>query len=205
MLRLDHLVVSAVMLDAGTAHVENLLGVPLETGGQHGFMGTYNTLLSLGPDCYLEVISIDPSAQDPGRARWFGLDQFSGPPRLTNWVCRSDDIATDLASAPDEMGEIFDAARGDLRWQMALTKAGQYPYGGVFPGMIQWQGSAHPAQRLPDRSIRLKTLALYHPDAEELAATLTTLGADERVTIKAGSTPRLVAIFQTNKGEVQLG
>jgi hypothetical protein len=204
MLTLDHLVVSATGLTTGTAQIEELLGVGLEPGGQHGFMGTHNTLLSLGPSAYLEVISIDPNAPTPDRPRWFGLDQFSGSARLTNWVCRSDDIERDLAAAPDEMAELFDAERGDLRWKMALTSGGQYPFGGAFPGMIEWQGSAHPADRLPDRGIRLVSLTLHHPQADDLRLALTRLSDDVPVSIVQSAQAGLVATLRTPVGEVQL-
>uniref|UniRef100_UPI0039B8CB19 VOC family protein n=1 Tax=Albidovulum sp. TaxID=1872424 RepID=UPI0039B8CB19 len=82
----DHLAVSAASLDYGARVVEAALGIGLESGGKHPFMGTHNRLLSLGPGEYLEVIAIDPEAPGPERPRWFRLDTFTGPPRLTNWV-----------------------------------------------------------------------------------------------------------------------
>ena len=68
-------------------------------GGKHAHMGTHNRLLSLG-DLYLEVIAPDPEAPRPAWPRWFDLDNFDGPPRLTNWICRSDDLDDDLGLAP---------------------------------------------------------------------------------------------------------
>jgi Glyoxalase-like domain len=41
-------------------------------------MGTHNRVIAISsesfPDCYVEVIAIDPDAPAPGRRRWFGLD-----------------------------------------------------------------------------------------------------------------------------------
>jgi len=118
------------------------------------------------------VIAIDPEAGPPGRVRWFGLDRFSGPARLTNWVARCDDLQATLALAPDGMGEIVALQRGDLRWSMVVSGDGQLPYDGGFPGLISWQGSAHPAARLPDRGCRLQRLRLWHPEAVDLCARL---------------------------------
>lgn len=204
MLELDHIVVCASTLDEGTGHVEALLGVPLEAGGQHAFMGTHNTLLSLGPGQYLEVIAIDPDAPSPNRPRWFGLDDFKGPPRLTNWVCRSDDIAADMARAPNGMSEIIDATRGDLLWKMALSAAGQYPFGGAFPGIIAWERGNHPAQRLPDRGIRLTELHIAHPEAEQLRIGLPNLATDGLVSFEQTSQAGLKALLGTPHGEVTL-
>ncbi len=54
----DHLAISAASLEQGALAVEAMLGVGLEPGGKHAFMGTHNRLLSLGPGEYLEVIAI---------------------------------------------------------------------------------------------------------------------------------------------------
>ena len=52
--------------------------------------GTHNLLLGLDDGLYLEVISIDPGAPQPAFPRWFDLDRFSGVPRISNWICRTD-------------------------------------------------------------------------------------------------------------------
>lgn len=71
---LDHLVVAARTLDEGEAWLTERLGRPLCGGGTHRGFGTHNRLLSLGPDCYLELIARDPL--QPGASRvLFGLDQ----------------------------------------------------------------------------------------------------------------------------------
>ena len=82
MLTLDHIAISARTLAEGTAHVETLLGVTLGPIGHHAHMSTHNRLLGLG-DLYLEVIATDPDAPKPQWPRWFDLDHFAGPPRLT--------------------------------------------------------------------------------------------------------------------------
>ena len=124
--RIDHLAVAAASLDEGTAAVEAALGVKLSPGGQHALMGTHNRLLGLG-DLYLEVIAVDPAAPPPGHPRWFRLDQFTGAPRLTNWVVAVDDLEGALAVAPAGAGQAVDLARGDLRWRIAVPPDGTLP------------------------------------------------------------------------------
>lgn len=203
LLRLDHLAVACGTLAEGVAAVEQALGVPLAPGGQHAAFGTHNRLLSLGPAEYLEVIAIDPGAPAPGRPRWFDLDRFAGPPRLTNWVAACDDIAAALAVCPPGTGAPMALARGDLRWTMAVPADGLLPFDGLFPAPIQWHGSAHPAPRLPDRGIRLTGLHLTHPEAEALAAALAPLLRDPRLSFATGA-PMLRATLSTPKGEVCL-
>jgi len=166
-LTLDHLVVAAETLAAGVAYVQDTLGVGMAAGGEHPAMATHNRLLSLG-ETYLEVIAINPDAPAPGGARWFALNAFRGPPRLTNWVARCGDLNAALALAPPGAGRPMALARGDLRWRMAVPDDGLLPFDGAFPGLIEWQGSAHPAQHLPGAGCSLQDLRLTHPDAPQL-------------------------------------
>ena len=92
MLELDHLAVSGATLEAARAAVEDALGVPMQPGGEHDVFHTHNTLLGLEDGLYLEAIAINPAAPTPDRPRWFDLDRFEGSARLSNWICRTDDI-----------------------------------------------------------------------------------------------------------------
>jgi hypothetical protein len=162
-------------------------------------MGTHNRLLSLGPTEYLEVIAINPAAPPPGRPRWFDLDHFAGPPGLTNWVCRTPDLDAGLARAPKGTGVAHDLARGEYRWRMGIPEDGCLPFGGAFPGLIQWQG-IHPAARLPDQGCRLARLTLVHPDADLLRTALAGHMADPRISIESGPRPALRAEIATLHG-----
>lgn len=191
-LALDHIALAAETLEAGVAHAEAALGLPLAGGGAHALMGTHNRLLGLG-DLYFEVIAIDPAASQPQHARWFDLDHFSGPPRLTNWICRAD-----LNAPPPEAGRVLDVARGDLRWRMAVPESGALPMGGTYPALIEWQGDLHPTQRLPDSGARLALLEIATPDPEALCAALPGF-ADSRVQFTQGE-PAFRATFDTPHG-----
>ena len=197
-LALDHLAVSAETLEAGADWVEMALGVPLAGGGKHPHMGTHNRLLSLG-DLYLEVIAIDPAAPHPGHPRWFDLDSFRGPPRLTNWICRTDDLDAALAAAPDGAGTATDLSRGDYRWRFAVPATGKLPFDDCYPALIQWQGDLHPARSLRDHGIRLTALEISHPQAGALRAALKGL-ADRRVTVASGPYRGFCATFDTPHG-----
>lgn len=200
MLRLDHLAIAAGRLEEGVALVEGLLGVPMAGGGQHAAMGTHNRLISLG-DLYLEVIAIDPSAPPPGRARWFDLDRFTGPPRLTNWIVAADDLDAALAFGPPGWGAPLSLARGNYRWQMAVPDDGRLPFDGLLPALIRWQGTLHPAPALPDHGLRLARLTVTHPDAHALQAALPL--ADPRLRFATGPAG-LSAVIDTPSGPVTL-
>ena len=197
-LALDHLAISAETLEAGADWVEMALGIPLAGGGKHPHMGTHNRLLSLG-DLYLEVIAIDPAAPTPGHPRWFDLDHFRGPPRLTNWICRTDDLGAALATAPEGTGTATDLARGDYRWRFAVPATGKLPFDDCHPALIQWQGDLHPAKSLRDHGIRLTGLQITHPQAPALRAALKGL-SDPRITVQRGPCHSLRATFDTPHG-----
>lgn len=175
--QLDHLVVAARTLGEGIGHIAQRLGVTPTPGGKHARMGTHNALLSLGPDCFLEVISIDPEAAAPESPRWFGLDRFTGIPRLVNWVARTQSIHG--LPAPDE--PVLDMQRGDFRWRFAAPADGRPRLAGTVPALIQWQDGGHPCNRLPDHGLRLKRLTLSYADNGHLQDELARLGLAERV------------------------
>ena len=198
-MRLDHIAVSAETLEEGVALVEAALGVALAPGGVHPHMGTHNRLLALG-DIYLEVIAPDPAAPRPAWPRWFDLDRFSGPPRLTNWIAACDDLEAEIAQGPDGVGTPLTLERGDLRWRMAVPDSGRLPFDDAFPALISWQGAAHPGQRLPEAGVRLTRLEVVHPNSADLSAALAGRIGDPRVVFVPGPAKALRATFQTPSG-----
>lgn len=203
MLVLDHLAVAATSLQEGVEVVENTLGVTLVGGGEHALMGTHNQLLGLG-DVYLEVIAINPDAPKPTYPRWFDLDNFAGAPRLSNWICRTDDLEAAIDACPDGVGRPADLARDDLRWRMAVPDDGKLPFSNAFPPLIQWKAAKHPADLLPESECRLVELTIALPENQALENALNPLFSDHRVKIIYGEAVEMSAIFKTPKGERQL-
>jgi hypothetical protein len=173
------------------------LGVALQPGGRHAHFGTHNHLLGLADGFYLEAIAIDPEASKPIYPRWFDLDTFTGPARLSNWICRVDDLALTLSTRPDTHGTPVDLSRGDLRWRMGVPQSGRLPYDNMHPALIQWQGPYHPATRLAQSECTLRRLVVAHPMATVLQDELAIV--DPRVVFEPGS-PALMAEFDTPHG-----
>lgn len=159
---LDHLAVACTDLAEGTAWVETQLGVKMQPGGQHVRYGTHNTLLGLG-DIYLEVIAPNPDAAPFEGPRWFGLDTFTGPPRLANWICQTDHFDS-IAGPPVAL------TRGDLAWELTVPEDGSLPFAGTYPTLIQWKEGVHPAKRLPESGCRLTKFKVSSPEAEKVRA-----------------------------------
>lgn len=168
MFTFDHIAIAAENLADGVQYLEDSLGVKMTPGGEHVLMSTHNRLLGLLDGLYLEVIAINPDAPDPGRPRWFDLDNFRGTPRITNWILRCDDLAASLATLPIRAGEPVVLSRGDLRWQMAVPTDGKLPYDNMAPALIEWDGDAHPANRLPQSGVRMTGFDIQHPEAGTL-------------------------------------
>ena len=200
MLQLDHIAISGPTLDDATAYVEQALGVALQPGGQHARFGTHNTLLGLEDGLYLEAIAVDPAAAMPDRPRWFDLDRMTGPPALTNWICRTEDMAAALAALGPDAGQPVALSRGALRWQMAVPPDGRLPYDNRFPALIQWQCAQHPAAMLAPSGVRLRRLVVAHPRAAELRDQLAPLLTEARVVYEPAAQTAMLAEFDTPHG-----
>ncbi len=198
MLELDHLAVGAATLEEGRESVENALGVSVQPGGQHGYFATHNLLLGLEDGLYLEVIAADPLAPALSYSRWFDLDRFAGPPRLSNWICRTADLSAGLTELP-ESGDPVSLVRGDLRWQMAVPESGVLPYDNLFPAIMEWQCTLHPATALRASGCRLRCLTLSHPEADALQLRIAGHLHDSRIRFEIGA-PGMCADFETPHG-----
>ena len=196
----DHLAVVCGSLDEGVAYVERAIGAKTVPGGKHPRMGTWNQLMSLGPKEYLEVIAIDPNAPVPVQRRWFGLDDFSGAPKLGSWVCRCADLEGELAATKTKIGATSSQTRGEYAWLFAVPFEGRMPFEGAHPALMQWQGP-HPAAALPDRNVRLDRLIVSHPDPD-LKGRLNV--NDPRIEVRVADEVKIEAELSTARGPVWL-
>ncbi|WP_370457177.1 VOC family protein [Salipiger sp. PrR003] len=199
MLELDHLAVLGETLAEAVSHAESGLGQPLSPGGAHPDFGTHNFLIGLEDELYLEAIAVDPSAPAPGRARWFGLDHFSGPARLDKWICRVPDIDAALARFP-MAGEAVAVTRGSLSWKISVPRDGMLPYDGLFPALIEWESPVPPGVSLDGAGVRLEQLTVAHPQADEMQALIGSVLMSPQVGFAVEAKPALRAAFATPSG-----
>jgi hypothetical protein len=206
--QLDHLVIGCADLTRGAAWLEKFLGATLGAVGTHAMMGTQNRLLSLGPDCYLELIAVDASVV-PAQPRWFGLDtadvrdRIAQRPRLIGWVARTDDIATVTERTGEVLGPAHAMSRGDFNWRISIPADGFPVEGGLIPNMIQWDVPIHPCQRLPDQGLRFTWMEAAHPNPAKVEYLLRELGLDNKLVMTASppySGMTMCAYIQTPSG-----
>jgi hypothetical protein len=126
------------------------------------------------------------------------LDNFDGPPRLTNWICATQDLAKACKYWPDA-GETITLERGDLHWQMAVPSSGELPFEGLFPPLIEWAGTSHPAAMLTPTGAKLMALTIRHPRSNDLSARLGKISG-ATIRFEHAGTPELIAEFDTPHG-----
>jgi hypothetical protein len=187
----------------------DLIGATMPMGSKHDAMSTHNCVCQAGNESFLELIAIDPEAPDPGRVRWFTLDdpatqaRIAKEPRALCWVVNTTDLEAVVAASPVDLGEIVHFQRGDRTWRLTVPKDGSLPEGGLIPAFIEWSPGPHPSTGQQDIGIRLDAIDLHHPDPAALIATLKALKVDHLVTVQKG--PRALSFaLNTPAGKVTL-
>jgi len=207
-LSLDHIIYAAADVEESAAHIGELLGLALTAGGQHLGIGTYNELLSLGDDIYLEVIGPDPRQPTPGRPRPFGIDELDGKAgRLASFACKASGLA-DLVAAVrakgHDPGDAVDMERttpsGEvLKWSLAMQQGPSR--GGLIPSLIDWGDTPNPASSSP-KGCLLLGLQPVDPEPAVIQAAYDALGVD--LVVAHGAGPALVATIKTPTDVVEL-
>lgn len=191
----DHLVYAVPDLQAANQMLTQGLGISPAYGGEHAAeYGTCNSLLSLGPGCYLEVLA--PTAA-PGRT----LPAFA---RAVGMLPEGDVITFAIAST--DLPEVARRARaaglgvregtansrvtpeGDtLRWQGLYLDSDTYR--GLVPFCIDWMDSRHPSLTAP-AGAAVNEVFVTHPQPEGLRAIYASLGLG--IEVRAGNRAAIV-------------
>ncbi|HUR89669.1 MAG TPA: VOC family protein [Ramlibacter sp.] len=216
--QVDHLVIAAASLDQGISWCRDTFGFEPTSGGEHPLMGTHNRVFRVDspafPRAYFEIIAINPAAADPGRTRWFDLDdaamreQLQAGPKLVHFVASTTDAAAALRALQDQgidRGALVAAERptasGVLRWKISVRADGQRLFDGALPTLIEW-GEVHPCDNLPASRVTLASLEVSHPQAPKLRMACDTLGLRN---VQVHDAPvNIAATFDTPRGTVRL-
>ncbi|WP_298981910.1 VOC family protein [uncultured Roseibium sp.] len=207
--KIDHIAIGCKDLDSGAAAMETILDVAVPLGGKHAAMSTHNRVMQAGNESFLELISIDPEAPEPGRVRWFSLDdadtqrRLNERPRALTWVVNTGDLDAVLSGSPVDLGDVVDFARGDRTWRLTVPEDGSLPGEGLLPAFIEWSPGPHPSTGQQDLGIRLKTVRLSHPEPEQLVSLLKALNIDHLAEVVKGE-PGLSFVLKTPNGTVEL-
>ncbi|MEM8774037.1 MAG: VOC family protein [Pseudomonadota bacterium] len=207
--QIDHFTIGTCDLSEGQTALHELLGAIIPQGSKHEAMSTHNCVCQAGNECFLELIAIDLEAPDPGRVRWFTLDdpatrmRIEKRPRALCWVVNTSNLDTVVANSPIDLGEIVQFQRGDRTWRLTVPKDGSLPEGGLIPGFIEWSPGPHPSTGQQDIGITLEAVQLHHPDPKHLNSLLIGLEIDHLVDVYEG--PRTLSFrVRTPNGTVAI-
>lgn len=211
MLKLDHLTVIAPTLAEGVSHVQDCLGLDVPFGTRHDYMGTHNHRLQLGNTVYLEIVARDPEGREPGRARWFGLDNqeqvrsdWVGGRRLRGWVASTDAIDPVVSAYGAILGDKVPLPAESPTFDFAIPKDGSLPLDGAVPSIIDHRGDTSYIASIPDWDARLHSFTLEHPDPTRIAALYRELAIKNPPVIGQGSEVRYRALIETPAGLKEL-
>ena len=206
MLTLDHITVIAPTLTEGVEHVSDCLGIEVPFGTRHHYMGTHNHRLQLGENVYLEIVALDPDGVDPGRARWFGVDDlrqvrsdWDEKRRLRGWVAAVASIE-DFLQRRSEFGEVVPLPFDEPEFVFSIPVDGSLPLGGVLPSLIDHRDDPTRMSDIPDLGARLISYCLVHPKPEEIRATYEGLKIDRPPDVRGGALIRYEAEIETPDG-----
>ena len=207
MLKLDHITVIAPTLIDGVSHVRNCLDLDVPFGTRHDYMGTHNHRLQLGSTVYLEIVALDSDGADPGRPRWFDLDNqekvrsdWTEGRRLRGWVASTDAIASVLSTRRAIFGEEVPLPPANPVFAFAIPEDGSLPLEGAAPSIIDHRGDPTSMAEIPDLGARLRSLTLEHPDPAAIETLYRGLSIDHPPAIVQGPKVRYRAQIETPTG-----
>lgn len=211
MLKLDHLTVIAPALIEGVAHVRNCLGIDVPFGTRHDYMGTHNHRLQLGNSVYLEIVALDPGGADPGRPRWFGLDNqdqvrsdWNAGRRLRGWVANTNDIESVVSTHGVIFGDKIPLPPANPSFAFTIPQDGSLPLDGVAPSVIDHWGDPTAMSEIPDLGARFHSLILEHPDPAAVEQLYRDLAIAHPPVVVQGAKTRYRALIETPTGLKEL-
>ena len=205
--RIDHVVIGATNLIAGTNYLETKLKTKLSPGGEHKVMSTHNKLLKLQSNMYLELIANNPHANTPFRPRWFSLDEsnikekIKNTPRALCWVLEVNNLEDTVKQCGYNPGEILQLSRDDLKWKVTIPSDGKLIDNGVLPIIIEWPNNQHPSNKLNNSNISINKLNLFHPEPNKIQKIISNLIDLDLINISEGL-PKMELVLKTRIGKV---
>ncbi|WP_171123386.1 MULTISPECIES: VOC family protein [unclassified Ruegeria] len=207
--KIDHFAIGADTLAQGVSAMKDALGVEVPQGSKHDAMSTHNCVMQAGNESFFELIAIDPEAADPGRVRWFTLDdpatqaRLKERPRALCWVVNTDDLDAVIAASPVDLGEVVHFQRGDRTWRLTVPKDGHLPENGLLPAFIEWSPGPHPSTGQQNLSVTLSKVQVQTPNAARLKDMFEKLQISHLAEISKGPTA-LSFFLESPNGTVTL-
>jgi len=207
-MKLDHIMYAVQDLREAIDWFDAKLGVAPVIGGRHPGNGTWNALLALGEDCYLELIAPDT---EQSLVNNLGAEiRDHGGAGIRTWATAAtslDGLARDMAASDRSFTGPVDMERttpqGDhLAWQLLFPKDAEL--GLVLPFIIDWCGSKHPAQTSP-KGCWINSITLMTGHSQVLTDWFELMEfSDQRVHLLAADQSGIEASISSPAGELKL-
>lgn len=211
MLKLDHLTVIAPTLIEGVSHVQNCLDLDVPFGTRHDYMGTHNHRLQLGNSVYLEIVAFDPEGTEPGRPRWFGLDNqekvrsdWNEGRRLRGWVANTQAMDFVVSTHGAIFGDKVPLPTMNPTFNFTIPNDGSLPLDGAAPSIIDHRGDPTAMASIPDLGARLRSLTLEHPNPTAIETLYRELSIEHPPVIVQAPKVRYRALIETPTGLKEL-
>lgn len=201
---LDHLMWEELTLEAGETRFAEVTGIKPTFGGKHPHAGTHNSLLSLGYEVYLEIISLDP--EHPRTAETLRSAPPDFAPKLIAFGVKATDldrVERLVAESGLEVARRHNVSRQSLgeTWTWKTLVVGGHTFGNCLPFFTQSNNALHTSETSP-KGCELLEFSVGHPEQQTLAALYQMLEID--VPVVQSEKPLLRAVLQTPKGLVTL-
>jgi hypothetical protein len=211
LLKLDHLTVIAPTLIEGVSHVQNCLDLDVPFGTRHDYMGTHNHRLQLGNSVYLEIVAFDPEGTEPGRPRWFGLDNqekvrsdWNEGRRLRGWVANTQAMDFVVSTHGAIFGDKVPLPTMNPTFNFTIPNDGSLPLDGAAPSIIDHRGDPTAMASIPDLGARLRSLTLEHPNPTAIETLYRELSIEHPPVIVQAPKVRYRALIETPTGLKEL-
>lgn len=209
--KIDHIVIGANDLDQGVTFIEDKLNATLPKASKHDDMSTHNCVAPTGNDSFIEILSIDPEAPTPKRARWFDMDnsevkkKFKQSPCAYHWVVGTNNLDDVIRNSPIPLGEVVTFTRGERSWRLTIPNDGSLQEDGLIPTFIEWSPGPHPSSGMADLGLELKEVILTHPKPSWLIDILIKLGVANLATVVSGDEKNIAFTLTTlNKESITI-
>ena len=100
------------------------------------------------------------------------------------------------------LGNIVDAARGDLKWLLVMREDRTLALNGTAPPLIEWSIGPHVSQSMPNKGLILIKLTIAAPDADALNALFKAIDVqDDRLGVEYAAIKKITATLQLPSGQ----
>lgn len=171
----DHILYAGPTLENLSLKIFAETGIQPKKGGRHPDLGTWNEIVSLGPDSYLELIAPDPTGKLSGGAKVLGLGDLKAP-KTVAWAAMVKDL--DLlhqrfAKSHIQTTQILTGSRVNehngqtSKWRYFFITDSRYSeVPRLIPFFIQYDSDR---MNLEFPGCSLKSLKGFHPTPEKFA------------------------------------